>query len=126
MLGISKSSVKNLLALLDAPAVVRKAVEAGSVSVSDGYRLAKLDPEDAAKRVEQLKKEAPKTGKRSTNGKKARAIVNGTSGIRGKKELKEKLEEIQGSEKISENKRMGAEAALMWALGDEHALEAIL
>jgi ParB family transcriptional regulator, chromosome partitioning protein len=77
--GCSAASIGNMLTLLDAPAVVRKAVEAGHVSVSDGYKLAKLEPADAAKRVSELKEHAPRTPgkKRSKNAKKAREIVSG-------------------------------------------------
>jgi ParB family chromosome partitioning protein len=79
MLGKSPATVKNLVALIDAPAVVRRAVEAEQVTVSAGYALAKLEPEEAKKRLEKLVTEAPreKGKKRSKNAKKAREIVSG-------------------------------------------------
>ena len=79
IIGKSPATVKNLVALLDAPAAVRKAVEAEQISVSAGYALAKLEPAEATKRVERLRKEAPREAgkKRSKNAKKAREIVTG-------------------------------------------------
>jgi ParB family chromosome partitioning protein len=124
----SRATIRNLVGLLDAPAAVRKAVESGAVSASDGYKLAKLDPDEAKKKVEELKAAAPREPgkKRSKNAKKAREIVTGSAPVRGKKEILEKLAEIQRSEAINENKRMGAETALMWVLGDDAAMGAIL
>jgi ParB family transcriptional regulator, chromosome partitioning protein len=77
LFGISASSVKNLLSLLDAPAAVRSAVDAGKITTSDGYRLAKLEPAEAKARVAELLEKAPRTPgkKRSKNAKKAREIV---------------------------------------------------
>lgn len=81
LFGISKASVKNLLALLDAPAAVRNAVDSGKITASDGYRLAKLDPSEAKEKVAELIEKAPRTPgkKRSKNAEKAREIVNGHS-----------------------------------------------
>ena len=135
--GVSKSTLKNMLGLLDAPAVVRKAVESGAVSVSDGYQLAKLEPEEAAKRVERLKTEAPRTPgkKRSSNAKRARAIAKGKEpehdssngdGMPSKRTVAKMLKEVETVESMAENKRMGAVAALQWVLGDKDALSAIM
>ena len=76
--GVSTATVQNLLALIDAPAAVRNAVEAGKISTSDGYKLAKLEPEQARKKVAELIEHAPRTpGKRrSKNAKRAAAIVS--------------------------------------------------
>ena len=78
LFGISQASVKNMLALLDAPAAVRNAVEAGKISTSDGYKLAKLEPAEAKEKVAELIEHAPRTQgkKRSKNAKKAREIVS--------------------------------------------------
>jgi len=82
LFGISVPSVKNLLALLDAPAAVRHAVEAGKISTSDGYKLARLEPSEAKEKVAKLIEHAPRTPgkKRSKNAKKAREIVDGAKG----------------------------------------------
>jgi len=127
MLGISVPSVKNLLGLLDGPAVVRKAVEAGVVSVSDGYKLSKLEPAEAAERIERIKQEAPRTvgKKRSGNGAKARAIVDGDAvkRPRSKAEILAKLEEVRTGVML-EAERTLIEATLRWALGDAPGTEA--
>jgi ParB family transcriptional regulator, chromosome partitioning protein len=77
VLGTSEATVKNMLRALDAPAVVRAAWDAGKISVSDGYRLSKLEPAEAKKKLNELLKQAPRTPgkKRSQNAKKARAIM---------------------------------------------------
>ena len=79
LLGISVGSVKNHLALLDAPAVVRRAVDSGQVTASVGYKLAKLEPAEAKKRLEKIVAEAPRVPgkKRSTNGARAKSIADG-------------------------------------------------
>jgi ParB family transcriptional regulator, chromosome partitioning protein len=79
LLGMSESTVKNLLKLLDAPAVVRNAVDAGKITTSDAYKLAREEPEVAKKKLDTLLEHAPRTPgkKRSKNAKKAREIVSG-------------------------------------------------
>ncbi len=79
LFGVSESTVKNMLKLLDAPAAVRNAVDAGKITTSDAYKLAREEPEEAKKRVAELIEHAPRTPgkKRSKNAKKARAIVSG-------------------------------------------------
>lgn len=79
ILGCSVASVKNLLSLIEAPAAVRSAVESGKISTTDAYRLSKLEPADARKKVAELLEHAPRTPgkKRSKNAAKAREIVGG-------------------------------------------------
>ena len=88
LFGISQASVKNMLGLLDAPAIVRSAVEAGKISTSEGYKLAKLEPADAKEKVEELIEKAPRAPgqKRRKNGTKAREIVTGKSTVSKKGE----------------------------------------
>lgn len=82
LFGISKASVKNMLALLDAPAAVRHAVDSGKISVSDGYKLAREEPEAAKKKVAKLLEHAPRTPgkKKNANAGKAREIMGNSSG----------------------------------------------
>jgi ParB family chromosome partitioning protein len=79
LFGVSKASIKNLLSLLDAPAAVRNAVEAGQITASEGYKLSKLEPSEAREKVTELKEHAPRAvgKKRRGNATKAREIVNG-------------------------------------------------
>jgi ParB family transcriptional regulator, chromosome partitioning protein len=80
LLGVSRATVKNLLSLLDAPADIRKAADAGKIAVAGGYKLSRMEPEEARKRLAELLEKAPRTpGKRrSPNAAKARAITNGS------------------------------------------------
>ena len=77
MLGTSESTIKNLLRLLDAPAAVRNAVDAGKITASDGYRLSREEPADAKKKLDKLLEHAPRAPgkKRSPNAKKAREVM---------------------------------------------------
>ncbi len=79
LFGMSEASVKNHLRLLEAPAVVRNAVDAGKITASDAYKLAREEPEEAKKKLGKLLEHAPRTPgkKRSKNAKKAREIVSG-------------------------------------------------
>ncbi len=80
LFGMSVATVKNLLRLLDAPAAVRNAVDSGKITASDGYKLAREEPDDARKKLGKLLEQAPRVPgkKRSKNAKKAREIVSGT------------------------------------------------
>jgi len=80
LFGISVASVKNMLRLLDAPAAVRHAVDSGKITASDGYKLAREEPEVAKKTLGKLLEQAPRVPgkKRSKNARKARAIMGET------------------------------------------------
>jgi ParB family transcriptional regulator, chromosome partitioning protein len=97
MLGTGEATVKSLLKLLDAPAVVRHALDAGKISVSDAYKLAREEPDDARKKLDRLLKEAPRVPgrKRSPNARKAREVMGqpepktaGDASVTTPKELK--------------------------------------
>lgn len=145
-LGRTAGTVKSLISLLDAPAVVRHAVEKEQISISDGYKLAKLEPEEAKKKVEQLLKHAPRVPgrKRSPNAKKAREIVDGPkktngvghetngagsvakefdAGMRGFNQLENLKRELDSvADKVDGDGKYKVEAALAvlgWMLGDD-------
>lgn len=77
LLGVGESTVKNLLRLLDAPAAIKNAVDAGKISASDGYKLSREEPGEAKKKLDKLLVHAPRTPgkKRSKNAKKAREVM---------------------------------------------------
>jgi hypothetical protein len=70
---------------------VRNAVDAGKITTSDAYKLAREEPEEAKKRVAELIEHAPRTPgkKRSKNAKKARAIVHGGKAAAATSEARE-------------------------------------
>lgn len=149
-LGCSVSSVKNLIALLDAPAVVRHAVESEKISVTDGYKLSKLGVDEAKKKVERLIEHAPRTPgkKRSKNAAKAREIVSGPKksppsatngkhtepvpvdyeGVRHRNMIENVKMEIEALKHKHEDADVahGAKLALAWVLGDDQALKEII
>ena len=86
LFGVSGSTVKNMLRLLDAPAAIRSAADSGKITTSDAYRLSREEPEEAKKKLGELLEQAPRTPgkKRSKNASKAREIVNG-AGFRAEK-----------------------------------------
>jgi ParB family transcriptional regulator, chromosome partitioning protein len=88
LFGVSEATVRNMLLLLDAPAVVRQALDRGKITTSAAYGLAREEPsaarEKLGKLLEQAPREAGKKKQSSANASKARAI------LRGPKKLKPK------------------------------------
>lgn len=81
LLGVSEATVKNMLRLLDAPAALRNAADAGKITQSDAYKLSREEPEEAKKKLSKLLEHAPRVPgkKRSRNAQKAREIVSGNA-----------------------------------------------
>ena len=74
----SAATVKNALALLEAPAAVKAAVEKGIITAANGYKLSKLEPAEAKKKLAQIETRAPRVaGRRNGSAAKAKAILNG-------------------------------------------------
>lgn len=72
LFGCGVATVKHTLALLEAPADVRKAVEAGEINVTHAKKLAKLPPEQQRAKVVELKKAAEgKTGHERAQAQRA-------------------------------------------------------
>jgi ParB family chromosome partitioning protein len=144
--GISPATVKNLIALIDAPAAVRKAAESGKISTSDAYKLSKLEPEEARKKVAELVEHAPRPEggkKRSKNAARAREIVDGPKRLKpaaeaasadGDAERKMRApNQVENlAREIDEGSVFGAEGKLAvrafakWILGDDEALKALV
>lgn len=123
--GVSVHTVKNMLRVLDAPKSLQTAVENGTITATDAYKLSKLDPTDQKEKLTELAK-APTNGVKRTReaGKKAREVVNGSTAP-GKKEIKAKLEAVTSAE-MPEQVRVGVCAALRWVLGGKEDLDAML
>ena len=126
--GISTSTVKNLLGLLEASAAVRKAVDKGEVSVSEGYKLAKLEPDEQREKLEKIRTEAPrevkKGKKRAAGAKKRREIVEGkkrpeASGLRARKDVEEMNKLLSESVRVSGHDKEVVETVLRWVLGED-------
>jgi ParB family chromosome partitioning protein len=141
--GWSVQTVKNMLLLLDATAAVKKAVESGAISVSEGYGLAKLEPDEQRARLEKIKAEAPRQvgqGKQRARGaKKRREIVRGTSGkepkssalpalptaggtdagMRSRADVEEMVKMLGESIRVSGHDKDVADAVLRWVLGED-------
>jgi len=83
----TQQTVENQLALLDATAMVRKAAEDGSITVSNAYDLAKLDPEQQKTQLaKMLAATADQPKKKRGRAKKQREAAGRTS-VRGKREI---------------------------------------
>ncbi len=82
MLGVQSGTVKAWLRLLDAPAVVRNAVDSGKVTARDGDKLSRLAPEEARAKLAELLEKAPRVPgkKRSPNAQRAREVMGGGAG----------------------------------------------
>jgi len=115
LLGVSESTIKNMLRFLEAPAAIRNAADAGKITHSDAYRLSREEPEEAKKKLGKLLEQAPRTPgkKRSKNAQKAREIVQGVDGNAGTEKATNALDRsILRSEKLVED--AAAEAIASW------------
>jgi ParB family chromosome partitioning protein len=122
--GVSITTVENMLRLLDATPELVEAVESKKIAASQAYQLSKLKPEKQKTTVAKLLKEAPRTEgkKRSSNGAKAKAIVEGTT--RSRVEVETMGKRLAGLSMTPE--RSGFLHAIDWMLGDEGGLEGIV
>jgi ParB family transcriptional regulator, chromosome partitioning protein len=118
LFGVSPQLVKNTLALLDATSAVKKAVDAGRISVNSAYKLAKMPADEQREKVAQLQAEAPTSpGKKNPKRRRAAEIVDGDGGMRGKKEIEKMLAELADTDDIKEGARLVATSVLEWVLG---------
>jgi ParB-like chromosome segregation protein Spo0J len=79
LFGVTAATVKDMLALLEATAVVRDAADAGRVTLRNAYKLSRLEPAEQRKKLAELLEKAPRTPgkKRSRNAAKAREVMGG-------------------------------------------------
>lgn len=118
ILHISRSALRNYLALLEAPAVVRNAVEAGKLSATHAYSLSKLEPTAAKEKLGKML-----TAAEGTNGKRRRAakMREATEGpkARSKAEVQRLRDELNSA---STTVVVSAwRSALDWVLGKQDA-----
>jgi ParB family chromosome partitioning protein len=112
--GVSVSSIKNMVGLLDASRPIQKALSERRIKASAAYKLSKLAPEEQKKRLAQI--EGVKEKKRA---KKVREIVDGRPLLRGKKEIEAALTMVENEENIREQDRQIAVWTMRWVLGEE-------
>jgi ParB family chromosome partitioning protein len=99
--GMEVAQVRNLLALHDAPAFIRHAVDAEKVTLTNGIKAAKVaskeGPDAGRKLIEKLIEHAPRTPgkKRSANSRKAREIVDGVPVMQPKKNIVDLRDRLQ-------------------------------
>jgi ParB family chromosome partitioning protein len=82
-MGVSPSTVRNMLAVLDACKAVKSALESEKITASVAYTLARLKPEEQRERLEKVLEEAPRAAGtkrgRKGSGQKAADIAGGTT-----------------------------------------------
>jgi ParB family chromosome partitioning protein len=129
----SPATVKNLLALKDAPSFVRDLVDAGRASASEGYKLAKMPVEQAKEAAKKLVQLAPRTSgkKRSGNGaKKVREIISGKpepeKPVRTSEQIRKCLEDVERGTRIDGAQKHAVKAFGEWLLGDDEVLGELL
>src|SRR5260370_22697219 len=115
--GVSTSSIKNQLSLLEGSRQLQKAVSSGKVKASAAYKLSKLEPEEQKVKLAQIESVSEKPGK--VRRKKTREIVEGVPSLRGKKEIEECLTMIENSDDVREQDRQICVWTLRWVLGEE-------
>jgi ParB family chromosome partitioning protein len=119
--GVSVSSIKNTVGLLDSSKPLRKALREGKVKASAAYKLARMSPEEQKKKVEEIEAAQSESIKKDgkDDKKKTREIVEGRPQLRGKKEVEECLVMIESVNEISGQDRQIAVWVLRWMLGEE-------
>jgi ParB family transcriptional regulator, chromosome partitioning protein len=128
-MSCSVATVKNHLALMEAPAAVRNAVQNGKVSAAVGYKLARLPAAEAKEKLAKATAAAPKIkGRRTGASKKQLEVVTGVKATtllksRGDIEAMRDILEEHG-DLAGEIKRVMV-AVCNWTLGDEADLREI-
>jgi ParB family chromosome partitioning protein len=127
---VSIGTVKNMIALMEAPKAIRDEADRGGITVSEAYKLSKLEPADAKERLAELKKVAPKKekGKRKKGtAKKARAIVSGGAAeVRSRKEIETMREAISDNVMAPGEIKRVLDCVFAWVLGDDEVLTEFL
>jgi ParB family transcriptional regulator, chromosome partitioning protein len=123
----SVATLRNIVGLLELPKEAQCAVEDRKVDASAMYKMRGKDPEEVKELVKKLATKAPVgEGRKRRSGaaaSAAREIVDGTPGMRRKKEIEQKLGEM---ECLAKPGAKLAAAALRWVLGGKEALEEAL
>ena len=115
----SVSTLKNYLSLLEVTAVVKKAVEEGTLPVSEAYKLSKLEPE--AQREAVAKVHARTNGSTAKRKKGVREALGKT--LRGKREILKMREKYQPGEADTSSELHDAVVhTLDWVLGERERI----
>lgn len=87
LFGCTVQTVRSTLALLDAPAVVRQAVDAGKVTLTQAKQLAKLPPEQQREKVAELSAAAEGAAPRERVAKQRAVMGETVPKMRTRKEV---------------------------------------
>lgn len=117
--GVSKTTVRNWLALLEASVAVQKAVERAEIPLTVANKLAKLPMDEQPEALEKLRAEG------TTHGEKAQEAANGATGRIPRPRMlgRSTLTKLLGRfEKTKRGDLPPAIAVLKYVLGDKDAL----
>ena len=116
-------TVKNLLGLQEAPAVVRKAIDAGDITVTAGYKLSKLSATEAKERLAEALSKAPQVkGRKKAKGRAAMEIITRTRSLRKKSEIEEMVTSVEVNARSS-GQTKALVGILRWVLGEDDTSE---
>lgn len=94
--GCSVATVRATLALLDSPAVVREAVEAGQITVTHARQLGSLPPEEQRAKVEELIQAGTGVRPHERSRKQREVMGSEVPRMRTRKEIVSELERQDG------------------------------
>lgn len=128
--NMSVSTVKNVLLMLEAPVVIQKAAESKSIGAADGYKLAKLakkDPDAAKEKLGELlaadaDTTVPKKQRRAKKKAALAATTKSGQSLRGKKEISNKLKQLEEEEIYKAKEQEIVVGVLKWVLGNDRAI----
>ena len=123
---VSIGTVKNMISLMEAPKQIRDAADSGEITVSEAYKLSKLEPGEAKDRLAELKKVAPKRekGKRKKGtAKKAREVLNGgVVEVRTRKAIEQMREAVSDNVMAPGEIKRVLDCVFAWVLGDDDVM----
>jgi ParB family chromosome partitioning protein len=128
-LGCSAATVKNLQALLEAPAAVRNAVQNGKVSAAAAYKLARLPAAEAKAKLAEATTAAPRTkGKRDGAARRQMEVVTGVKKTvvgRTAVEIESMRDIVEENDDLAGEIKRVMVAVFDWMLGAEADLREI-
>lgn len=93
--GITAQTVRSTLALLEAPAAVRQAVDAGKVTLTQAKQLAKLSPDEQREKVAELATAAEGAAPRERAAKQRAVLGETVPKMRTRREIVAKRDESE-------------------------------
>lgn len=129
-MACSSATVKNLLALLEAPAAVRNAVQSGKVTTAEAYKLSKMPAKEARAKLAEVTSAAPRErGKRNGVTKQRAEIIAGVKSTtlpKSRADVEEMKDQIGDHMELAGEIKRVMTAVCDWVIGEEGDLRELM